>query len=87
MTELTNSLYEFLTKHYIHSIIQDPEYEKAVGYAEAKQELLSCQLNEDQRQLLKSMLDEINLAHTMECFRIFQATLALSRELTGLVRL
>ena len=86
MNDLTNALYEFLTEHYIHGIIQDPEYATAIGYAEAKQELLCRQLTEDQRRLFQSMLKELNLAHTMEQMRLFHATLALSRELAGLVR-
>lgn len=86
MTELTDVLYDFLQKRYISGIIQDPEYEKAIGYAEAKQELLSRQLDENQRWLLEGLLDEINLAHAMEQMRLFQATLSLCRELSGLVR-
>lgn len=86
MNDLTNALYEFLTEHYIHGILQDPEYAAALGYAETKQELLNLQLTEDQRRLLQSMLDELNLAHTMEQKRLFLAALSLSRELAGLVR-
>lgn len=85
MSELTDTLFEFLTNHYIHGIIQDPEYEKAVGYAQARQELLSSQLDEEQRGLLKGMLDEISLAHHMEQRQLFRAALTLSRELAGLV--
>lgn len=85
MSELTDTLFEFLTSHYIHGIIQDPEYEKAVGYAQARQEMLSSQLDEEQRELLKGMLDEISLAHHMEQRRLFRAALTLSRELAGLV--
>jgi hypothetical protein len=86
MNNLTNALYEFLTKHYIHGILQDPEYTAAIGYAEKKQELLSRQLTEEQRWLLKELLDEITLAHVMEQERLFRAALALSRELSVLVR-
>ena len=85
MSELTDTLFEFLSKHYIHGIIQDLEYEKAVGYAEAKQELLSSQLDEEQRSLLKGMLDEISLAHHMEQRRLLRATLSLTPELSRLV--
>ena len=86
MTELINALYNFLQDHYLSGISQDPDYEKAIGYAETRQELLSRQLNDSQRQLLTGMLAELRLAHTMEQMRLFRATLALSRELSGLVQ-
>ena len=86
MTELINALYNFLQDHYLSGISQDPGYEKAIGYAETRQELLSRQLNDSQRQLLTGMLAELRLAHTMEQMRLFRATLALSRELSALVQ-
>ena len=52
----------------------------------AEVERLSRQLNDSQRQLLTGMLAELRLAHTMEQMRLFRATLALSRELSGLVQ-
>ena len=86
MTELTNALFNFLNSHQHPGLWNDPEYEKTVGYAEAKQELLFQQLNEDQRRLLSEMLDEFELAHHMEKVCLFQAALSLCRELSGLVR-
>ena len=86
MTDLMNNLYEFLTRHYISGMAQDPEYAKALGYAEAKQALLDQQLDDSQRRLLQGLLDEVELAHSMEQACLFRATLSLSRELSGLVR-
>ena len=86
MNELTNALFEFMTTHYVPGICNDPEYEEAKSYAKKKEEQLNSQLNETQQQLLQDLLEDIKLAHFFEQEHIFQATLALSRELSGLVR-
>jgi len=86
MTELANALYEFVTSHYLPGICNDPEYTKAQDYAETKKALLNSQLNESQREILSDLLDDINLACAIRSEYIFQAALALSRELSGLVR-
>ena len=86
MTALTNVLFEFLTRNCIPSICADPEYETAKCYAAEKERLLRSQLDEPQQQLLQDLLDNLRLAHFFEQEYIFQATLSLSRELTGLVR-
>ncbi len=86
MTELTNALYEFVTRRYLPGICIDPEYEKALEYAGIKRAQLDSQLEEGQRRLLAELLDEVSLAHCHEREQIFQAALALSRELSGLVR-
>lgn len=85
MTELINTLYNFLTHHSSAGIWNDPEYENAVACAEKKQTLLDQQLNENQRRLLRELLDELELAHHMEKTQLFQASLALNRELSGLI--
>lgn len=85
MTDLTNALFEFATRHYIPGICVDPEYEQARKYAQEKERLLNSQLNEHQRQLLQDLLSDLRLAHFFEQEYIFQAALALSQELTGLV--
>ncbi len=86
MTELTNALFEFLTRNYIPGIYTDPEYETVKRYAEEKRQLLHSQLNTTQQQLLQDLLEYNKLTHFFEQEYIFQATLALSRELSNLVR-
>ena len=85
MTDLTNTLYKFLSQHYLTGVWEDPEYETAKKYAENKLEQLCSQLEEKQRILLTNLMDDLTLAYSIRQEHIFQATLALSRELSKLV--
>lgn len=86
MTDLTNALFQFLNTRQYSGLLQDPEHQKAKGYAEAKRELLSSCLDKRQRQLLDDLMEKLKLVHFFEQEYIFQATLSLGRELSGLVR-
>jgi len=86
MSELTNALYEFVTSHSMPGLWEKPEYQIAQTNADTKLEQLCGQLEEKQRKLLSELIDEIDLAYAIRSEYIFQAALALSRELSGLVR-
>ena len=81
MTDLMNALYEYLADHT--SIWNDLQYQSSNRCASAKQKQLDSQLND---QLLDDLLIELQIAHSLELKHTFQKTLALSRELSSLVR-
>ena len=86
MTDLMNTLYEFLPSYNAPGVWSSPEYANALDCAKRKKEQLESQLNKRQLQLLEDLLRELQLAGRFDREYIFQAALALSRELAGLVR-
>ena len=86
MTELMRSLYEYTLAHRYVQPVCDPEYRSADTSAQIQEDRLRQMLDPEGRKALGAVLDELSLLHSLELEAMFQATLALSRELTGLTR-
>ena len=86
MTERMRSLYEYTLTHRYVQPTCDPEYRSADTSAEIQEDRLRQMLDPEGCRALGVMLDELSLVHSLELEAMFQATLALSRELAGLTR-
>lgn len=86
MTDLTDTLYQFLTSHALPGVWEDPEYGQSQRCAAEKERLLRARLDDKGLQLLDDMLNELGLVRCFEREHIFLAALSLSRELAALVR-
>lgn len=87
MNDLLTTLYEFLSQRRMGQVWDDPEYSTCRSYANLHEKALRARLDPECTQLLEDLLYELSCQHAVELETIFRATLSLSRELGGLVRL
>ena len=86
MDDLTRCLYEFVCEKRLGSLSEDSEYIGAVLGTERQEERVASYLNDEQRKELRTLIDALETQSDITCEHLFQAALALSRELDGLVR-
>ena len=86
MTDLMNSLYEFVTARRMGRIFDDPEYRSITSSAQGKEDRLRELLDQDGNKLLTDLMNEQLLQFALEMEAMFQATVTLCRELGQMVR-
>ena len=86
MTDLMNSLYEFVSAHRMGRVFDDPEYHSVSACAQSKEDRLREQLDREGNKLLTDLMNEQALQNTLEMENLFQATVELCRELGQMVR-
>ena len=86
MTDLMNSLYEFVTARRMGRIFDDPEYRSITSSAQGKEDRLRELLDREGNRLLTDLLNEQTLQNAVEMETMFQATVTLCRELGQMVR-
>jgi len=85
MTDLMENLYEFLIRQRVDALLANTEYPDFAACQALQEEKLRAVLDEDGKKHLDSMLLELSNQHTAELEAVFQASLVLCRELSGLV--
>lgn len=86
MDDLTRCLYEFVCEKRLGSLPADEEYMETLQDVEQQRKRVDAYLDEKQRQELSLLIDNIVSQGDIEREHLFQAALAFSRELSGLVR-
>ena len=86
MNDLTRCLYEFVCEKRMGGLSEDKEYIEAVLGAEQQEKRVASYLSDDQRRDLRALMDTVAARSDITCEHLFQAALALSRELNGMVR-
>ena len=86
MTDLMNSLYEFVTARRMGRVFDDPEYHSITSSAQGKENRLRQLLDQDGNKLLTDLMNEQTLQFTLEMEAMFQSTVDLCRELGHMVR-
>ena len=81
MTSLFSMLYDYTLNQSLAYLALSPEYSNSSQYAEEKEQMLLSQLATEDASLLRSLLNELDLQHGEEQRALFQAALALYREL------
>ena len=81
MTSLFSMLYDYTLNQSLAYLALSPEYSNSSQYAEEKVQMLLSKLAPEEAGLLRSLLDELELQHGEEQQALFQAALALYREL------
>ena len=82
MTPLTETLYRYLVETKLDAfLLQYPEYPDYLRCAGEKEGQLRARLEPGEARLLDDLLGELRLGHATERVAVFQAALALSREL------
>ena len=81
MTSLFSMLYDYTLNQSLAYLALSPEYSNSSQYAEEKEQMLLSKLAPEEAGLLRSLLDELELQHGEEQQALFQAALALYREL------
>ena len=81
MTSLFSMLYDYTLNQSLAYLALSPEYSNSSQYAEEKEQMLLSKLAPEEAGLLRSLLDELELQHREEQRALFQAALALYREL------
>ena len=85
MTPLMETLYRYLIETRLDGyLLQYPEYPDYLRCAGEQEGLLRARLEPGEARLLDNMLGELRLSHATEQEAVFQAALALSRELGDL---
>ena len=84
MTDLLKQLYSF-TLEQMDQSGGDPEYESFCRCARQQEARLRAALDDRGRTALDDMLYELQCRHSAELEALFQASIALCRELSGLV--
>ncbi len=87
MTDLMTTLYQFVQEHRIQWVCRDPEYRSFAERVERKEQALRDRLDEEENKLLDAMLDEQLNQTAVELEAVFQAAVALCRELNGMLLL
>ena len=85
MTDLLTTLYEHIAVHHMGIVWNDPEYESSARCIETHTAALHSQLSDTNRKHLDILLDELTHQHSVELEAMFQSTLALCRELNGVL--
>ncbi len=86
MTDLMNSLYEFVTARRMGRVFDDPEYRSITSSAQGKEDRLRQLLDQEGCKLLTDLMNEQTLQFTLEMEAMFQSTVDLCRELGQMVR-
>lgn len=86
MDDLVKCLYEFVWTHRMGSLHEDEEYEKHTHDVKLQEKRVREYLTEEQQIELNLLVDTISSQDSIENGHLFQAALALSRELSALVR-
>ena len=86
MTDLMNSLYEFVTARRMGRVFDDPEYRSITSSAQGKEDRLRELLDQDCNKLLTDLMNEQLLQFTLEMEAMFLSTVDLCRELGQMVR-
>ena len=86
MTDLMNSLYEFVTARRMGRVFDDPEYRSITSSALVKEDRLRELLDQDGNKLLTDLMNEQLLQFTLEMEAMFLSTVDLCRELGQMVR-
>lgn len=81
MTDLMNTLYEFVSSRRMGDVWNDLEYRGFSSCAQAQEESLRALLEESGTKILDAMLAEQASQHCVELEAMFQGALALYREL------
>ena len=82
MTPLMETLYRYLVETKLDAfLLQYPEYPDYLRCAGEKEGQLRARLEPGEARLLDDLLGELRLSHAKEQEAVFQAALALSREL------
>ena len=84
MDDLTRCLYEFVCEKRLGSLYVDKEYQEALEGGEQQRERVEGYLDEKQRRELRLLIDSVASQGSIEGEHLFQAALALSRELRRL---
>ncbi len=87
MTDLMTTLYQFVQERRIRWVCQDPEYQSFAERVDRKEQALRDKLDEEETKLLDAMLDEQLNQNAIELEAVFQAAVALCRELNGMLLL
>ena len=86
MTDLMNSLYEFVTARRMGRVFDDPEYRSITSSAQGKENRLRELLDQDGNKLLTDLMNEQLLQFTLEMEAMFLSTVDLCRELDQTLR-
>ena len=86
MTDLMNSLYEFVTARRMGRVFDDPEYRSITSSAQGKEDRLRELLDQDGNKLLTDLMNEQLLQFALEMEAMFQSTVDLCRELDQTLR-
>lgn len=86
MTDLMNSLYEFVTARRMGRVFDDPEYRSITSSAQGKENRLRELLDQDGNKLLTDLMNEQLLQFALEMEAMFLSTVDLCRELGQMVR-
>ena len=86
MTDLMNSLYEFVTARRMGRVFDDPEYRSITSSAQGKEDRLRELLDQDGNKLLTDLMNEQTLQFALEMEAMFLSTVDLCRELGQMVR-
>ena len=81
MTSLFSMLYDYTLNQSLAYLALSSKYSNSSQYAEEKEQMLLSKLAPEEAGLLRSLLDELELQHREEQRALFQAALALYREL------
>ena len=84
MTEVMNTLYQFIQEYRIGPLIQGSrDYREYCRCSRIQEDRLRAMLDEKGAETLESMLQELSNQHCEELIAMFRATMALCRELNG----
>ena len=86
MTDLMNSLYEFVTARRMGRVFDDLEYRSITSSAQGKEDRLRELLDQDGNKLLTDLMNEQLLQFALEMEAMFLSTVDLCRELGQMVR-
>ncbi len=87
MSDLMNALYSHIQRNLLGWARRDPEYQSHYDCAERQEEKLRALLNDNELKILDAFLDEQLDTHSIELEAVFQAAVALCRELNGMLLL
>ncbi len=87
MSDLMNTLYSHIQNNLLGWTRRNPEYQSHSDCAERQERKLRALLNEEELKILDAFLDEQSDTHSIEQEAVFQAAVALCRELNGMLLL
>lgn len=84
MNDLTRCLYEFVCEKRLGSLAEDTEYQETLQSIEQQRARVEAYLDKEQQRELRLLIDDVASQGSIEGEHLFQAALALSRELRRL---
>ena len=84
MEDLMSCLYNFVLENRMDDMVADLKYQAHIQKTHQYEEKLRAHLDEEQWQVLDTLIHEIYTQNSMENERIFQEALRLARELRTL---